>query len=75
MPQVSSAEDLLARWEARSRAVAIDGRTGYDTTTGWLVTVVGARGTDWGRLIICLPGEAHHRAMSCWPSGADQRLR
>jgi purine catabolism regulator len=57
----SSAEDLLARWEARSRAVAIDGRTGFDATTGWLVTVVGARGTDWGRLIICLPGEPSPR--------------
>ena len=57
----SSAEDLLARWEARSRGVAIDSRTGYDATAGWLVTVVGARGTDWGRLIICLPGEPSPR--------------
>ncbi len=28
------------------------GRTGYDEAAGWLVTVVGARGEDWGRLIM-----------------------
>ena len=56
-----SAEDLLERWEARSRAVRITSRTGYDNGTGWLVTTVGARGTDWGRLIICLPGEPSPR--------------
>jgi purine catabolism regulator len=43
---------LLAGFAARSRAVAPAGRTGYDPASGWLVTVVGARGEDWGRLII-----------------------
>ncbi|MFC4584437.1 PucR family transcriptional regulator [Sphaerisporangium corydalis] len=43
---------LLANWEARSRAVAPAERTAYDLTSGWLMTVVGARGHDWGRLIL-----------------------
>src|SRR5260370_1683141 len=43
---------LLAGFAARSRAVAPPGRTGYDHASGWLVTVVGARGEDWGRLIM-----------------------
>jgi purine catabolism regulator len=43
---------LLAGWESRSRAVAPPGRTAYDPSSGWLVTTVGARGQDWGRLIL-----------------------
>ncbi|MEV0589715.1 PucR family transcriptional regulator ligand-binding domain-containing protein [Nonomuraea sp. NPDC050310] len=43
---------LLAGWESRSRAVAPAERTAYDPTAGWLVTTVGARGQDWGRLIL-----------------------
>ncbi|MET7423295.1 PucR family transcriptional regulator ligand-binding domain-containing protein [Dactylosporangium sp. NPDC005555] len=50
-----SAELLLANWEAHSRAVRPAGRTGHDAGAGWLVTVVGARGQDWGRLLIRLP--------------------
>jgi PucR family transcriptional regulator, purine catabolism regulatory protein len=37
---------LLAGFAAQSRAVAPPGRTGYDPASGWLVTVVGARGED-----------------------------
>jgi PucR family transcriptional regulator, purine catabolism regulatory protein len=51
-----NAADLLDRWEARSRAVQLPGRTGYDPDSGWLVTTVGARGTDWGRLVILEEG-------------------
>jgi PucR family transcriptional regulator, purine catabolism regulatory protein len=43
---------LLASWETRSRAVRSEERTAYDESAQWLVTVVGARGEDWGRLII-----------------------
>ncbi|GIH96634.1 PucR family transcriptional regulator [Planobispora siamensis] len=43
---------LLASWETRSRAVAPGQRTAYDASSGWLVTMVGARGQDWGRLIL-----------------------
>ncbi len=50
------AAGLLAGFATRSRAVATDARTGYDPMSGWLVTVVGARGQDWGRLIMVRGG-------------------
>ncbi|ASU82903.1 CdaR family transcriptional regulator [Nocardiopsis gilva YIM 90087] len=43
---------VLASWESRSRAVRGGQRTVHDPATGWLVTMVGARGQDWGRLIL-----------------------
>jgi PucR family transcriptional regulator, purine catabolism regulatory protein len=43
---------LLSGFAARSRAVRPSGRTLYDETSGWLVTPVGARGEDWGRVIL-----------------------
>jgi purine catabolism regulator len=43
---------LLDGFEARSRAVAPVGRTAYDEPSGWLITTVGARGEDWGRVIL-----------------------
>jgi PucR family transcriptional regulator, purine catabolism regulatory protein len=46
------AAGLLAGFATRSRGVTAAGRTGYDPASGWLVTVVGARGQDWGRLIM-----------------------
>ena len=50
----ADASELLSAWETRSRAVRPGRRTAYDPTSGWLVTMVGARGEDWGRLIIVL---------------------
>jgi len=47
---------LLDRFEARSRAVAPAARTAYDGPSGWLVTTVGARGEDWGRVILVCDG-------------------
>ncbi|MDE8649906.1 PucR family transcriptional regulator [Rhodococcus qingshengii] len=44
--------DILSDWPRRSRAAVLSGRTGYDRRTGWLMTVVGSRGDDWGRLIV-----------------------
>lgn len=43
---------VLGDWEGRSRAVRTAARTGYDDSSGWLVTTVGARGQDWGRLLL-----------------------
>jgi PucR family transcriptional regulator, purine catabolism regulatory protein len=51
-PLGQDAASMLAGFAGRSRAVVGVGRTGYDETAGWLVTVVGARGEDWGRLIM-----------------------
>ncbi|HSR87261.1 MAG TPA: PucR family transcriptional regulator ligand-binding domain-containing protein, partial [Streptosporangiaceae bacterium] len=46
------AASLLAGFPGRSRAVGMAGRTGFDPTSGWLVTSVGARGQAWGRLVL-----------------------
>ena len=49
---------LLAGFARRSRALSRvpgasgSGRTAYDEASGWLVTPVGARGEDWGRVIL-----------------------
>jgi PucR family transcriptional regulator, purine catabolism regulatory protein len=43
---------LLERWEARSRRAVVETRTGWDADAGLLVTTVGARGQDWGRLVL-----------------------
>jgi purine catabolism regulator len=47
---------LLSGFAARSRAVRLSGRTSYDEASGWLVTPVGARGEDWGRVILVCSG-------------------
>jgi len=43
---------LLAGFARRSRALKASGRTAYDEASGWLFTPVGARGEDWGRVIL-----------------------
>ena len=45
---------LLAGFEHQARAVSGPRRTFYDEGAGWLVTMVGARGEDWGRVILVL---------------------
>jgi purine catabolism regulator len=52
----SDPTELLTSWETRSRAVQPEERTAFDESSRWLVTVVGARGEDWGRLIIAGEG-------------------
>jgi PucR family transcriptional regulator, purine catabolism regulatory protein len=49
--------DLLDGFAARARAVC-EGRprTFYAAEPGWLVTTVGARGEDWGRLFLVCDG-------------------
>ncbi|WP_158241050.1 PucR family transcriptional regulator [Mycolicibacterium goodii] len=44
--------EILTDWVRRSRSVGLPGRIGYDRKSGWLMTVVGSRGDDWGRLIL-----------------------
>jgi purine catabolism regulator len=51
---------LLADWRERSRTVTVHKRTGYHDRSGWLVTVVGARGDDWGRLVLLCPEPPPH---------------
>src|SRR5579875_198757 len=56
---------LLTGFEGRARAVESPRRTFYDERSGWLVTTVGARGEDWGRVVLTCDGP---------PSGADTVL-
>ncbi|SCL15337.1 purine catabolism regulatory protein [Micromonospora nigra] len=58
-PAGENAELLLDGWEQHSRRIRPSGRTAYDADSGWLVTTVGARGQDWGRLLLR------------WPAGGD----
>jgi PucR family transcriptional regulator, purine catabolism regulatory protein len=51
-PAGQDAASLLTGYRARSRAVMPQDRTGFDPVSGWLATTVGARGEDWGRLIM-----------------------
>ncbi|WP_446686031.1 PucR family transcriptional regulator [Micromonospora siamensis] len=55
-PAGESPELLLDGWEQHSRRIRPAGRTAYDADAGWLVTTVGARGHDWGRLLLRWPG-------------------
>ena len=48
----AAADELLAGFAGKSRAVRIAGRTGYDKAAGWLVTAAG--NPSWGRLIFVL---------------------
>jgi len=50
-----NADLLLRGWEQHSRRIRQTGRTSYDPDAGWLVTMVGARGQDWGRLLLRWP--------------------
>ncbi len=53
--------ELLPGWPSRSRPVQVGERTGFHAGAGWLVTVVGARGHDWGRLIVVCGDPPPHR--------------
>lgn len=65
---------LLDGWEQHSRRIQPAGRTAYHADTGWLVTMVGARGQDWGRLLLRCPGAGPDGAGvpdgPSWPDGA-----
>ncbi|MDH6122099.1 purine catabolism regulator [Kitasatospora sp. GAS204A] len=74
-PAGRTEDELLDRWERRSRAVRPAGRTGYDPRSGWLVTAVGARGEDWGRLVLVeepgpLPDQESHPCTMLLERGA-----
>lgn len=59
-PAGASSARLLDGFAARSRAVATAARTAYDEPSGWLATMVGARGEDWGRLLLVCGGPPSH---------------
>ena len=60
-PATADPAELLAGFQARARTVAPARRTAYDAASGWLITTVGARGEDWGRLIFACGGPPEPR--------------
>ncbi|GAA0536382.1 CdaR family transcriptional regulator [Saccharopolyspora subtropica] len=54
---------LLSDWSERSRSVVQTGRTCYEPDQQWLSTVVGARGDDWGRLVVLTPQPTHRHVV------------
>lgn len=54
-PASRSPGDVLAEWKEHGSPPHRLVRTFYDPLTGWLQTMVGARGNDWGRLILMAP--------------------
>ncbi|WP_433310359.1 PucR family transcriptional regulator [Micromonospora sp. CA-269861] len=75
-PAGESAELLLDGWEQHSRRIRPAGRTAYDADSGWLVTTVGARGQDWGRLLLRWPasGDVPSAQASEATTGSPTRL-
>lgn len=51
-PAGQDAAPLLDGFAARSRRVDSSAGTVFDAASGWLVTPVGARGENWGRVIL-----------------------
>ncbi|WP_455769110.1 PucR family transcriptional regulator [Micromonospora chersina] len=74
-PAGESAELLLDGWEQHSRRIRPAGRTAYDPDSGWLVTTVGARGQDWGRLLLRWPagGELTTGGVDRTPAAPEDR--
>jgi PucR family transcriptional regulator, purine catabolism regulatory protein len=71
-PGAADPARLLSGFARRSRALSgssgssrPSGRTFFDEASGWLVTPVGARGEDWGRVILVCGGP---------PTGTDTVL-
>ncbi|WP_433528962.1 PucR family transcriptional regulator [Micromonospora sp. CA-263727] len=73
-PAGENAELLLDGWEQHSRRIRPAGRTAYDPDSGWLVTMVGARGEDWGRLLLRWPAAGDLSPVR-WPAGSDPPVR
>lgn len=45
--------DTLGGWQHWSAGITLRERTGYHEGSGALATIVGARGHDWARLVLC----------------------
>ncbi|MFT4084167.1 MAG: PucR family transcriptional regulator [Nocardioides sp.] len=62
-PAKRSRGDVLEEWAEYTQVPVRRTRTYYDPQTGWLRTTVGARGDDWGQLIL-MAGDAGERDVS-----------
>lgn len=64
LPGPTTASGFLENWQARSARVKVASRTGWDERNGWLVTRLGSRNQDWGRLIISSPNSPTQRLIA-----------
>ncbi|MFJ9821024.1 PucR family transcriptional regulator [Streptomyces sp. NPDC101151] len=55
---------LLLGWEEQSRQIPSITKTGDAEHCGWLIATVGARGKDWGRLLLLPPAQKDQIANS-----------
>ena len=55
LPGPAGSGGFLDGWRARSARVSGSGRTIWDESNGWLVTRLGTRDQNWGRLVIGSP--------------------
>ncbi len=55
-PAGADTAGLLDGFAARSRRAVTGPRTSFDEASGWLITQVGARGEDWGQVIMVCAG-------------------
>lgn len=63
----SGPEDItgfLANWASRSRRVELEGRTHWDERNQWLLTRLGRRDRNWGRLVVQAPGPPPERLVA-----------
>jgi purine catabolism regulator len=69
-PGPGDATTFLDDWERRSRTVRTEERTSWDASNGWLVTRLGRREREWGRLVIGSPAEPAPRLVAVAERGA-----
>lgn len=53
--------EVLPNWRERGSQLTMTQRTSFDPGLGWLATVVGAKGDDWGRLVLITGAAPVHR--------------
>lgn len=63
-------EGFFSDWTRRSGAVQRTKSTSYSADVGWLTARVGARGDDWGRLILFSPATPSRRDIEIIERGA-----
>ncbi|TCI98746.1 PucR family transcriptional regulator ligand-binding domain-containing protein [Aeromicrobium sp. IC_218] len=69
-PGPGASTHFLDDWERRSRTVRSDERTFWDPSNGWLVTGLGRREREWGRLVIGATAEPAARLVTVAERGA-----
>ncbi|QGG40578.1 PucR family transcriptional regulator [Aeromicrobium yanjiei] len=69
-PGPHGSREFLAGWAGRSRTIVLDARTTWDARHGWLVTRLGRRERDWGRLVVHAPHVPTQRLIAVVERGA-----